>query len=142
MRRGFRAIPLIVAGILLGAGAPPAIGDDDGLTRTPYMGWNTYYGLGGSYDEQTIRARADAIVDRGLRAAGYEYVWLDGGWWSGTRDADGDIVVDSGQWPGGMKAVADYIHSKGLKAGIYTDAGRNGCGGADQGSYGHYQRDA
>jgi alpha-galactosidase len=61
--------------------------------------------------------------------------------WSGTRDADGNITVDAMQWPHGMKAVADYIHSKGLLAGIYTDAGQQGCGGTNQGSYGHYQQD-
>ncbi|HEY2674405.1 MAG TPA: NPCBM/NEW2 domain-containing protein [Rugosimonospora sp.] len=116
----------------------PAIND---LARTPYLGWNTYYGLGSAYDEATIESEADAIVSRGLKAAGYQYVWLDGGWWSGTRDAQGNITVDATQWPSGMKAVADYIHAKGLKAGIYTDAGKDGCGGANQGSYGHYQQD-
>lgn len=118
--------------------APTAVGD---LARTPYLGWNTYYGLGSGYDEATIEAEADAIVDRGLAAAGYRYVWLDGGWWSGTRDAQGNITVDPAQWPSGMAAVADYIHARGLKAGIYTDAGSDGCGGANQGSYGHYQQD-
>jgi alpha-galactosidase len=115
---------------------------DNGLARTPYMGWNTYYGLGDKFDEQTIKAEADAIVDRGLKAAGYKYVWLDGGWWQGTRDAQGNMTVNPQQWPDGMKAVADYIHSKGLLAGIYTDAGQQGCGGNDEGSYGHYQQDA
>lgn len=114
----------------------------NGLARVPYMGWNTYYGLGGAINEQVIKDEANAIVDRGLKAAGYQYVWLDGGWWSGTRDALGQITVDSQQWPDGMKAVAAYIHSKGLKAGIYTDVGIDGCGGARQGSYGHYQQDA
>ncbi|HEX6453822.1 MAG TPA: glycoside hydrolase family 27 protein, partial [Trebonia sp.] len=117
----------------------PPIND---LARTPYQGWNTYYGLGSEFNEQTIKNEADALVKRGLKAAGYNYVWLDGGWWSGTRDASGNITVNPSQWPDGMKAVADYIHSLGLKAGIYTDAGANGCGGANQGSYGHYQQDA
>jgi alpha-galactosidase len=115
---------------------------DNGLARTPYQGWNTFYGLGESFDQTTIQSVADAIVSRGLNAAGYRYVWIDGGWWKGTRDATGNITVDAGRWPGGMKAVADYIHAKGLLAGIYTDAGIDGCGGAEQGSYGHYQQDA
>jgi alpha-galactosidase len=115
---------------------------DNGLARTPYQGWNTFYGLGESFDQTTIQSVADAMVSRGLRAAGYRYVWIDGGWWTGTRDASGNITVDAGRWPGGMKAVADYIHAKGLLAGIYTDAGVDGCGGAGQGSYGHYQQDA
>jgi alpha-galactosidase len=117
----------------------PAANDD--LAAVPYLGWNTYYGLGSEFTEQTIKDEADAIVNRGLKAAGYQYVWIDGGWWSGTRDSSGTITVDPTQWPDGMKAVADYVHSRGLKAGIYTDAGSDGCGGARQGSYGHYQQD-
>jgi alpha-galactosidase len=119
--------------------APSAIND---LAATPYLGWNTYYGLGSAFDESTIKSVTESLVSRGLKAAGYQYVWLDGGWWSGTRDAQGHVTVDPKQWPSGMKAVADYIHSRGLKAGIYTDAGKDGCGGTDQGSYGHYQQDA
>jgi alpha-galactosidase len=122
------------------AGAPSA--SINGLAQTPYLGWNTYYGLGSNFNEQTIESVADAMVSSGLKGAGYQYVWIDGGWWSGTRDASGNITVNPNQWPDGMKAVADYIHSKGLKAGIYTDAGSNGCGGTNQGSYGHYQQDA
>src|SRR5258708_8087712 len=119
---------------------------DNGLARTPYMGWNTYYGLGSNFNEQTIVSVADAMVNRGsatltLDAGGYQYVWLDGGWWSGTRDDSGNITVNAAQWPHGMQWIADYIHSRGLKAGIYTDTGSNGCGGANQGSYGHYQQD-
>ncbi len=121
-----------------GANTTPPIND---LAKTPYQGWNTYFGLGSAFDESTIKAEADAIVSEGLKNAGYNYVWIDGGWWSGTRDASGTITVDPTQWPDGMKAVADYIHSKGLKAGIYTDSGLNGCGGANQGSYGRYQQD-
>jgi alpha-galactosidase len=126
------------------AGSAPtrAVALDNGLARTPYQGWNTFYGLGDSIDQATIQSVADAIVSRGLKAAGYRYVWIDGGWWRGTRDATGNITVDAARWPGGMKAVADYIHAKGLLAGIYTDAGIDGCGGAGQGSYGHYQQDA
>ncbi len=76
-----------------------------------------------------------------MKAAGYQYVNIDEGWWSGTRDSNGNITVDQSKWPGGMAAVATYIHNKGLKAGIYTDAGANGCGGTSQGSYGHYDQD-
>jgi len=113
---------------------------DNGLARTPYQGWNTFYGLGDSFDQATIQSVADAIVSRGLRAAGYRYVWIDGGWWRGTRDASGNITVDAARWPGGMKAVADYINAKGVLAGIYTDAGSDGCGGRAPGSYGHDQQ--
>ena len=154
-RRRAAAVALAATTALLGTAVPtwaavptraahtrphevPPIND---LAKTPYQGWNTYYGLGSDFNEQSIKDEAKALVDRGLKAAGYNYVWIDGGWWSGTRDAAGNITVSSSQWPDGMKAVADYIHSLGLKAGIYTDSGSNGCGGADQGSYGHYQQD-
>jgi alpha-galactosidase len=116
-----------------------------GEARKPYMGWNSYYGLGLRYDEGTIVSVTDAIVARGLPAVGYRYVWLDAGWWSGPRDATGAIVVDARQWPHGMKWLADYIHAKGLLAGIYTDAGPDGCGRAGNlqgGSFGHYHQDA
>jgi alpha-galactosidase len=116
-------------------------GSFNGLALTPYMGWNTYYGLGGHYDEATIESVADSLVSSGLAAAGYKIVWLDAGWWSGSRDANGNITVSSTQWPGGMSALTAYIHSKGLLAGIYTDAGQNGCAGPTEGSYGHYQQD-
>src|SRR2546423_3626873 len=126
----------------VGTTSVPASALDNGLARTPYQGWNTFYGLGDNFDQATIQSVADAIVSRGLRAAGYRYVWIDGGWWSGTRDAGGNITVDAARWPGGMKAVADYIHASGLLARIYTDAGTDGCGGAGQGSYGHHQQEA
>jgi alpha-galactosidase len=150
-RRRAAAVALAVSAALLGFAGPasaspphlPAktVAPINDLARTPYQGWNTYFGLGSDFNEQTIKDEADALVDRGLKAAGYNYVWLDGGWWSGTRDSSGSITVSAKQWPHGMRAVADYIHSLGLKAGIYTDVGLNGCGGADQGSYGHYQQD-
>src|SRR4029077_12044076 len=60
---------------------PAAVTPINNLARTPYQGWNTYYGLGSTFNEQTIKDEADAIVNRGLKAAGYNYVWIDGGWW-------------------------------------------------------------
>ena len=135
----------ITLGFMLPVTAQPVSAQanlDNGLASTPYMGWNTYYGLGSNFNEQTITREADTMVSSGLAAAGYQYIWIDGGWWSGTRDSAGNITVNATQWPHGMQWVANYIHSKGLKAGIYTDAGSDGCGGANQGSYGHYQQDA
>jgi alpha-galactosidase len=125
--------------------APVASGQrctPNGLACTPYMGWNTYYGLGTQFSEPTIVSVANAMVSRGLRDAGYDYVWIDGGWWDGARDAAGNITVNPARWPHGMAWLTSYIHSLGLKAGIYTDAGATGCGGNGQGSYGHYQQDA
>lgn len=114
-----------------------------GLARTPFMGVDTWYAFGRAIDEQTIVGLANAMVTRGLRAAGYRYLWIDAGWWTGTRDAQGNIVVDPAQWPHGMRWLIAYIHSKGLLAGIYTDAGNIACGTVPfpAGSYGHYQQD-
>lgn len=95
--------------------------------RAP-MGWSSWNSFASGIDGATIRAQTDALVAAGLPAAGYRYVDIDEGWWQGDRDAAGNITVDPARWPGGMSAVADYIHAKGLRAGIYTDAGRDGCG--------------
>ncbi|WP_327426409.1 RICIN domain-containing protein [Streptomyces sp. NBC_01236] len=92
------------------------------------MGWASWNSFASTIDYATIKAQADALVSSGMAAAGYNYVNIDEGWWEGARDSSGNITVDTAKWPGGMKAIADYIHSKGLKAGIYTDAGKNGCG--------------
>lgn len=115
----------------------------EGLASTPYMGVDTWYAFGTAINEQTIVELANAMVSSGLRAAGYRYLWIDGGWWTGTRDAQGNIVVDPAQWPHGMQWVVAYIHSMGLLAGIYTDAGNIACGKVvhPAGSYGRYQQD-
>ncbi|HEY7294211.1 MAG TPA: alpha-galactosidase, partial [Dehalococcoidia bacterium] len=125
----------MLLGILLAlcagaGGAAPrrAAALDNGLALTPYMGWNTYYGSTPMYEEFILHV-SDVMVERGLLAAGYQYVWLDGGWWDGGRDDHGEIVPPARQWPHGMRFLTDYIHAKGLRAGIYTDAGADGCGG-------------
>jgi alpha-galactosidase len=114
----------------------------------PYMGVDTWYGYGVNVNQQTVVNLTNATVDRGLKAAGYRYVWIDAGWWKaangpgtpGARNADGSIQLDLSLWPNGMRWLTDYIHSKGLRAGIYTDAGPVGCGNG--GSWEHYQQDA
>jgi hypothetical protein len=88
------------------------------------MGWASWNSFAAKIDYNVIKQQADAFVAAGLPAAGYRYINIDEGWWQGTRDSAGDITVDTGEWPGGMSAVADHIHGKGLKAGIYTDAGK------------------
>ena len=110
---------------------------------TPPMGWSSWNAHLDQIDESVIEKAADAMVSSGMKAVGYRYVNIDGGWWDGTRDANGNIVVYTKQWPGGMQAVTAYIHSKSLKAGIYTDVGVDGCTGnkTNQGSYGHYLQD-
>jgi alpha-galactosidase len=111
------------------------------LAATPWMGWNTWYSYGVSFNEGTIRRTADRLVSEGFAAKGYKLVWLDSGWWHGSRSADGAIQVDPTQWPHGMKRLVAYLHARGLKAGIYTDTGRDGCAGPNTGSYGHIQQD-
>ncbi len=111
------------------------------LAATPYMGWDTYFALGGSYSEATVLRQASELISLGLERRGYRYVWLDVGWWHGTRNADGEITVSPAQWPHGLAWLTRTLHAAGFLVGLYTDAGPNGCGGAGQGSYGHYQQD-
>lgn len=118
-----------------------AIGPASVLAPTPYMGWDTYFTFGAHFDEASVLAQASQLVTRGLARDGYRYVWLDVGWWQGTRNAAGEITVSATQWPHGMQWLTSTLHAAGLKVGLYTDAGNEGCGGAHQGSYGHYQQD-
>jgi alpha-galactosidase len=112
------------------------------LAATPYMGWNTYYGVGGVFDQPTIISVAESLLHRGLAAAGYRIVWLDFGWASGARDSSGQLIVSPTQWPNGLPWLTHWLHRHGLLAGIYTDAGASGCYGRGVGSLGHYQQDA
>ncbi|WP_229916473.1 glycoside hydrolase family 27 protein [Streptomyces fructofermentans] len=116
---------------------------DSGLAPTPYMGWNTYYGLGAPTEEH-VRSVADKLVDSGLRDSGYDIVWLDGGWQADApRDARGRLVAHPERFPSGMPALVSYLHKRGLKAGIYTDAGAyDGGKTCGLGSRGHYEEDA
>jgi alpha-galactosidase len=127
----------IVAAMSLGASRSPAP-----LSPVPYMGWNTYYGVGGIFNERTILSVARSLLDRGLATAGYRIVWLDFGWASGKRDSRGELIIDRRQWPRGLRWLTGWLHSRGLLAGIYTDAGASGCYGQGVGSLGHYQQDA
>jgi len=133
--RGSRARARVIA---RGAGgATPAAA----LAPTPYMGWDTYFTFGGYYDEAAVLAQASQLLSRGLEREGYRYVWLDVGWWQGTRAANGEITVNPAQWPHGMAWLARTLHAAGFRVGLYTDAGSVGCGGPTDGSYGHYQQD-
>jgi alpha-galactosidase len=133
----------LTAGVLTATPAVAAQATAPVLSPTPYMGWNTYYGLGGDFTEDTIKSVADSLVSRGLAKAGYDIVWLDGGWQADqSRSAEGDLVPNPAKFPNGLKPLVDYIHSKGLKAGIYTDAGPYIPGKCGLGSGGYYQHDA
>lgn len=101
----------------------------------PLMGWSSWntYGLG--INENLIKEQAEAMVTTGLKDAGYEFINIDDGFWNG-RDDDGTLIIDRSKFPNGMRVVADYIHSLGLKAGIYSDAGDNTCGSQNSAPYG------
>ncbi|MBL0170037.1 MAG: glycoside hydrolase family 27 protein [Gemmatimonadaceae bacterium] len=113
---------------------------DNGLARTPPMGWNSWNKFGCNVSDKLIREVADAMSANGMRDAGYRYVTIDD-CWQVARGANGVIVADSVRFPAGIKALADYVHSKGLGFGIYTDAGRKTCEGRP-GSYGYEAIDA
>ena len=111
-----------------------------GLALTPPMGWNSWNKFGCNVDEKLIRETADAMVSSGMHAAGYRYIVIDD-CWHGRRDSLGFIQPDPERFPSGIKALADYIHAKGLKFGIYSDAGWKTCAGRP-GSRGHEYQDA
>ncbi len=111
------------------------------LAQRPPMGWNTWNTFGKDINEELVMQTADAMVEKGYLAAGYEYLVIDDCWSLPERDADGNIVPDPEKFPHGMKYVADYVHSKGLKFGMYSCAGTRTCAGYPS-SYAHEYRDA
>jgi len=119
---------------------PPALHKvpDNGLVRTPPMGWNSWNKFRGQVDDAAVRGIADAMVSSGMKEAGYIYVNIDDTWES-ERDEKGNIRSNK-KFPD-MKALADYVHGKGLKLGIYSSPGPNTCAGYE-GSYGHEEQDA
>src|ERR671912_1229285 len=112
----------------------------EGLALTPPMGWNSWNKFACNVDENMIRQMADAMVSSGMKDAGYTYINIDD-CWHGDRDSLGFIHPDPKRFPSGMKVLADYVHSKGLKLGIYSDAGSQTCGGRP-GSRGYEFQDA
>lgn len=113
---------------------------DDGLARTPPMGWNTWNKFGCDVSEKLIQETADALASSGMKDAGYRYLVIDD-CWQVSRDSAGAIVADPQRFPNGIKAVADYVHAKGLLFGIYTDAGTKTCQGRP-GTLDHEVQDA
>ena len=114
------------------------VGGTDALALTPPLGWNSWNVWGGSVDDAKVRAAADAMVTSGLAAHGYQYINVDDGW-EGARDANG-VLQPNAKFPD-MKALTDYVHSKGLKIGIYSSPGARTCQGLP-GSLGHEEIDA
>ncbi|QUI30448.1 NPCBM/NEW2 domain-containing protein [Streptomyces alfalfae] len=125
--------------------ADPAVKLPDGLAATPPMGFNNWNSTHcrAEFDEAMVKGIADIFVEKGLKDAGYEYVNLDDCWALPERDVNGKLVPDPKRFPQGIKAVADYVHSKGLKIGIYTSAGTKTCNSAGfPGALGHERSDA
>ncbi|MCP2198508.1 Alpha galactosidase A [Lentzea flava] len=134
---------LIAAGSLI---APQAAAKDDGLALTPPMGfnnWNTTH-CRNDFNEEMVKAIADIFVSKGLKDAGYQYVNIDDCWALPQRDGNGDLVPHRVRFPNGIKHVADYVHAKGLKFGIYTSAGTKTCNkdSGFPGALGHEEQDA
>jgi alpha-galactosidase len=116
---------------------------ENGLARTPPMGWSTWNIFGGNIDETKIKQIADAMVSSGMRDAGYVYLNVDDMWMKAGRDGSGNLTGDPTRFPGGMKALADYCHDRGLKLGLYGDRGTaTCCNVAESGSQGHEVQDA
>jgi alpha-galactosidase len=111
------------------------------LAATPPMGWNDWAHYQCDFTEQTILANADALVSTGLAAKGYNTVTIDDCWMAKSRDGNGNLVADAVKFPDGMAYVGRYLHRKGLRFGIYEDAGTLTCGGYP-GSWNHFQQDA
>src|SRR6187549_459155 len=116
---------MVAAGLLLVSGTMTVLAGsaaqalDNGVGRTPPMGWNSWNTFGCNINESLIRGMADSIVNTGMRDAGYQYVVVDDCWMNPNRDTNGNLQADPTRFPSGMKALGDYIHSKSLKFGIY-----------------------
>lgn len=155
-----RVTTLVAAGVLFASGigavppsvtaaatapVPAAVTPGDDLALTPPMGFNNWNSTDcrAEFNEAMVKGIADIFVSKGLKAAGYQYVNLDDCWALPQRGPDGNLVADPVRFPNGIKHVADYVHSKGLKFGIYTSAGTKTC--ADNGfpgALGFEQKDA
>ena len=126
--------------ILAALSLPQHLRAQEILAATPPMGWNSWNKFGCNVDENLIRQTADAMAKSGMKDAGYQYVVIDDCWQT-SRDKEGNIVADPEHFPSGIKALADYVHSRGLKFGIYSDAGEKTCAGRPA-SRGHEFQDA
>ena len=116
----------------------------------PTMGWSSWNTYGVNINDALIRKQADAMVSKGLKRVGFDHINIDDGFFGGRNEETGELLIHPTRFPNGLKPVADYIHSKGLKAGIYSDAGANTCGNmyngdvlsVNVGFYNYDQRDA
>ncbi len=120
---------ITLATLALGAALTINAQKFEGIGLTPAMGWNSWNTFACDINEQLVKDVADKFVELGLKDAGYEYVIIDDGWMEMERDENLNLVPSKEKFPNGIKAVADYVHSKGLKFGIYNSAGWNTCAG-------------
>jgi len=130
----------VCLGFLLLAVVGPCVALDNGLGLTPQMAWNSWNAIGCNINETLIKQMANAVISTGLNKVGFQYVNMDD-CWAGSRNASGFIEPDPKAFPSGIKALADYVHSLGLKFGLYSDAGNKTCGGRP-GSLGYETQDA
>jgi alpha-galactosidase len=135
-------LAILLAPTTLSAPGSSTASDSRGLARTPPMGWDPWDAYGCAVSAKLIEQTAKAMVQNGMKAAGYEYVDIDDCWPAPKRNASGSLVPDPSRFPDGIRSVVDYVHRLGLKLGIYADAGTSMCGGGHAGSYRHEARDA
>jgi alpha-galactosidase len=139
---------LVAAGAAVAVSAPSAQALENGVARTPPMGWNSWNTFGCNINETLIRQMADAIVSSGMSDLGYKYVVVDDCWFNPNRDSSGNLQGDPSRFPSGMKSLGDYLHGKGLKFGLYevpvAKTCAQGTGGypGSTGSQGHEAQDA
>lgn len=141
LRASLLLLPMVLAHL-------PVFAETSRPAPTPIMGWSSWNHFRINIDEAMIREQADALISSGLHTAGYRYINIDDGFFGG-RDADGKLFSHEEKFPSGMKALADYIRSKGMKPGIYSEAGANTCGsywdndtrGIGVGLFGHEEQD-
>jgi len=126
MRKSITSLALRIAALSFIAAAGQLTALDNGLARTPPMGWNSWNKFACNVSEDLIKQAADAMVASGMKDAGYQYIVIDD-CWQVDRDAQGNIIADAKRFPAGIRALSDYVHAKGLKFGLYSDAGTATC---------------
>lgn len=137
----FFALGLSITALAQGNTHQLETGKFNGLANTPPMGWNSWNTFETHIDEKLVKETADIMVASGMVVAGYNYIVLDDGWMTRERDKDGNLVPDPVKFPSGMKALIEYVHSKGLKFGLYNCAGTKTCAGYP-GTRGYEYQDA
>ncbi len=141
LRRGVWLVAACLCAAWLAVLAPSALAEANGVAQTPPMGWNDWYSAYCGVSAQLVEQTAREMVANGMAAAGYRYVNIDDCWMAPYRDSAGNLVPDPTRFPNGIAPVAAYVHSLGLKLGIYEDAGTATCAGLP-GSFGHEAQDA